>query len=215
MGPTGRVVDSLYHSMMQKFFGSVAVFAFTTVLAAAQTDVALGKTVTSSGYYNQGSEVFPASNITNGETGDTGTGYNWSFWLTPQGDNTGWAIIDLGSDYSLSYFMLQDTHNRGYFDRGTDAYTISVSTNGVNFTQVASDSFSLSAWQNLTWNTDTLGSPVVARYVEVNILSGYGGNSVGLNEVEAFGVPATTPEPAPLAALGLGALGLVVRRKRK
>ncbi len=189
-------------------------FLSLTVLvavAAADPNLALGKTVVNySGFYNSGSEVFPAQTITDGRYNDTGSPSDWSFWLTPQGLN-GFATVDLGATYSLTSFVLQDTHNRGYFDRGTNAYTIAVSTDNVSFTDVVSDSFSASEWSNLTLKTNTLGASALGRYVRFTVDSRYGA-SAGLNEIEVYGQ--AVPEPATIAALGLGALG-ILRRRRK
>lgn len=179
------------------------------VVAGAQAQVSLGKPVTASSFYDSGSEVFPASNIVDGIGGDTGSPYNWSFWLTAEGQNTGWAIIDLGQQYNISSIALEDTHNRGYFDRGTKDFTVSTSSDGTNYTQVINDSFSYSDWVNLT--TRSFGVVSTARYVKVDILDGWGGRSVGLNEVSVFGQ--ATPEPASLAVLGIGAMALIRRRK--
>jgi hypothetical protein len=189
---------------------SLISLAALVAVAAADPNLALGKTVTSSGYYNSGSEVFPAQTITDGRYNDTGTGFDWSFWLTPQNLN-GYATVDLGAIYSVSSFVLQDTHNRGYFDRGTNAYTIALSNDGVNFTDVVSDSFSNSEWSTLALKTNTLGVSALGRYVRFTVDSRYGA-SAGLNEIEVYGQP--VPEPATMAALGLGAVG-VLRRRRK
>jgi hypothetical protein len=187
----------------------------TAAIASADTDLALGKPVTGP-YYDQGSEVFPVSNITNGEFGDTGSPYNWSFWLTPQGYSTGSAVIDLGSVGTIDSFVLQDTHNRGYYDRGTDGYTIAVSDDDVHFTTVVTDSFTYANWVDLDLVTDTLASSVDARYVEFNITSIYGGNSGGLNELEVMGHPASSvPAPAAVCTAGIGFIGMLRRRRSR
>ncbi|RYG24732.1 discoidin domain-containing protein [bacterium] len=199
---------------MKILFSSALIAGLAAVSFAADTNVALGKSViASSGYYNAGSEVFETPNIVDGNVGDTGTGYDWSFWLTPQGQNTGYATVDLGGLFTLSSFDLQDTHNRGHYDRGTKDYHIDLSTDGVNFTTAVTDSFTQSEWSNLTWKTNTLTTPVTARYVKFVIDSGYGGASAGINELRAMGHEAV-PEPASMAALALGALGLLKRRRR-
>ncbi len=196
--------------------------------ASAQTStlISQGDPVTSTGFYNQGTETFPASNITDGTFGDTGTPGNWSFWLTPNGQ-LGAATIDLGSQYAISSFQLQDTHNRAYYDRGTNAFDISVSTDGVNFTPVVSDAFSQSAWQNLSIVTENSFAPVTGEFVKFNIDSTYGsgigssgpGASGGLNELQVFGAPAAVPEASTTVSFGLllmlGLAGMAVAKKRK
>ena len=187
--------------------------------AQSPTLISQGKPVTAtSSHTGIDGENFPASNITDGRFGDTGTANNWSFWLTPDGQ-LGSATIDLGSLYTIDSFQLQDTHNRGYNDRGTDAFDISVSSDGVSFKPVVTDAFSQSAWQNLTVVTENSFAPVTGEYVKFNIDSTYGGPSGGLNELQVFGTPAAVPEASTtvslglLLALGLGSV-IVARKKR-
>lgn len=197
-----------------KSLASLALLGLAA-LGFSQTNVALGKMATSNvGYYDSGSEVFPTSNLTDGRLDDSGNPSDWSFWLTPNGANGGSAAtIDLAGLYSVSSFELQDTHNRGYFDRGTDEYTLSVSLDGTTFVPVVSDAFSDSEWRNLTLKTDTLAVPALARYVRFDVVSGYGGSSVGLNELRVMGAQAV-PEPGTIAALGLGGLAMLRRRRK-
>jgi len=195
---------------MMKSLSLISLFALAA-FAAADPNLALGKTVVDfSPYYNSGSEVFPAQTITDGRYDDTGSPSDWSFWLTPNGQ-TGYATIDLGATYSLTSFVLQDTHNRFYFDRGTADYDIALSLDGVNFSTVVTDMFSASERNNLTLKTNTLGAPTLGRYVRFTALSTYGA-SAGLNELEAYGQ--AVPEPTTMAALGLGALALIKRRRK-
>jgi hypothetical protein len=185
--------------------------------AQAQTNtlISQGKPVTSTSFYDQGTETFPASNITDGRFDDTGSPSNWSFWLTPNGQ-MGSATIDLGGLYTIDQFQLQNTHNRGYNDRGTDAFDISVSTDGVNFAPVVTDSFG--TWPNIPIVTENLTAPVVGEYVKFNIDSIYG-SSGGLNELQVYGSPAAVPEASTTVSLGLllmlGLGGMAVAKKRK
>jgi hypothetical protein len=201
------------HSM-KTFFSSILIAGLAAV-SLADTNVALNKSIiASSGYYDAGSEVFETPNIVDGKVGDTGTGFDWSFWLTPQGQNTGYAVIDLGSLYTLSSFELQDTHNRGYNDRGTKDYHIQLSTDNVTYTTAVTSGFTQTEWSNLDWKTNTLSTPITARYIKFVIDSGYGGQSAGLNELRAYGHDAV-PEPTSIAALGLGAFGILKRRRNR
>ncbi len=193
-------------SLLPRIAPLLAGFAVLLPVSAAQaqspTLVSQGKAVTATGFYDQGSETFPASNITDGRFDDTGSPSNWSFWLTPNGQ-MGSATIDLGSQYTIDSFQLQDTHNRGYFDRGTNAFDISVSSDGVNFAPVLSDAFTMSAWQNLSILTESSFAPVTGEYVKFNIDSLYGGASGGLNELQVFGTPAAVPEASTTVSFGL------------
>jgi len=197
---------------------AIAALAMSGGLAlAAPTNLALGKTTVASSYYNGGSEVFEASRIVDGITTDSGTPYNWSFWLATQGQNQGaWVQVDLGSNYNISNVTLFDTHNRGYYDRGTNAFTISFSTDGVTFQNVASSAFTQLEWQNQTAKDVSTGS-ALGRYVRFNVDSVYGGQSAGLAEMQVYGTVASVPEPETYAMLlaGLGVVGAAFKRRKK
>ena len=189
--------------------------AASAAQAQAPTLVSQGKSVTSTPFFDLGDETFPASNITDGRFDDTGSPGNWSFWLTPNGQ-LGSATIDLGSLYTISSFQLQDTHNRGYNDRGTNAFDISVSTDGVNFAPVLSDAFT--TWPNIPIVTESAFAPITGQYVKFNIDSIYG-YSGGLNELQVFGAPAAVPEASTTVSFGvllmLGLGGMTVAAKRR
>jgi hypothetical protein len=179
-------------------------------LNAAQGQISLGKPVTGTSFYNSGSETFTYQNIDDGLFNDTaGDGstsppyspaapHNWSFWLTPNG-LIGSATIDLLGNFNINQIQVQNTHNRGFNDRGTNAYHIDVSTNNVNYTTIITDSFP--TWPSLPIVTYNF-SPVQAEFVRFNIDSFFG-SSGGLNEMSVFGtqVSTGTPEPGALALL--------------
>lgn len=184
---------------------------------AAPTNVALGKTVTGSSYYDSGSEVFPYSQVVDGRTTDTGTGYDWSFWLSAQSQVTNqWVQVDLGQLYGISSVILYDTHNRGYNDRGTENYHVALSSNGISFTTVGSGTFTNAEWLNQTADTLNLASVTNARYVRFYADSAYGSGSAGLAEIQVMGdTPVSAvPEPATAALAGLALLIPALRRKQ-
>jgi hypothetical protein len=185
-----------------------------TARAQAIVNVALGKPV-SGAYYDSGSEVFPASNITDGRFGDTGEPYSWSFWLSPQGTVNGVLTIDLQGLFSLNSVGLQNSHNRGFFDRGTNDFILRISSDGVNFTTFFTGAFTSSEWTDLTLRTISLNDPVVGQYLQFQSLSLYGGQSAGLNELQAFGVAVPEPSTWILLASGAAALGLVGSQRRR
>ena len=183
-----------------------------SALGLSQTNVALGKPVVGySDYYNSGTETFPASNITDGRLGDTGAPSNWSFWLTPNG-TTGYATRRPPGPL-LRFVVRPPGHPQSRLLRPGHGRLLDRRLDGRDELHDGRRrrAFSLDERNNLTLKTDALAAPVVARYVRFDILSDYG-SSGGLNELQVFGQP--TPEPAPLAALGLGALGLLRRRRR-
>lgn len=185
-----------------------------TAASRAQTlvNVAAGKPVTGA-YYDSGSEVFPASTITDGRFGDTGTGYDWSFWLSPQGTIQATLTIDLLGMFSISSFVLQNSHNRGHYDRGTKDFTLRFSLDDTSYTTLYTGAFSSSDWSDLNLVTINLGAPATGRYLQFESLSLYGGASAGLNELQAYGV--AIPEPSAVALLGCGALCVLVLRARR
>jgi hypothetical protein len=202
--------------------GSLIGACLTASASWAATDLALGMPVTGTAYYNNG-DVFPYSNLTDGRLGDTGSSYDWSFWLTPDGYG-GAAAIDLGSDYSISSFYIQNTLNRGYQDRAAHHLDVYLSTSAPALGNVGTYGTKVQAIDF----PDTLGTyvitddafaitPTVGRFITVDMTSFYG-YSGGLNEVEAFGSPASpaVPEPATwtLAIIGLGGIGAAMRRRR-
>lgn len=184
---------------------------------ATPTNVALGKTVIGTSYYNGGSEVFPYAAIVDGRTTDTGTSSNWSFWLSAGGQISGqWVQVDLGQIYSLSSIVLYDTHNRGYNDRGTQDYHVAVSSNGLNFTTVGTGTFTNTEWLNQLADTITL-TTTSARYVRFYADTAYGSGSVGLAELQVWGdqVPASAPEPGTVALTLIGLALPALRRRIK
>lgn len=194
--------------------GALFLAASSGTAFAAPTNVALGKTVTGTSYYNSGSETFPYSQVVDGRTTDTGAGFNWSFWISAGGAIVGqWVQVDLGQLYSISSVVLFDTHNRGYYDRGTNAYHVGVSSDGNSFTTLGSGNFTDAEWRNQTADTLNAASGTNARYVRFYADSAYGA-SVGLAELQVWGeAPVAVPEPLSLSLVAAGLATLALRRK--
>ena len=66
----------------------------------------------------------------------------------PQG-TLGNFTVDLGQVDVVTGIALEDTHNRGYYDRGTQNFTVGLSTDDVHFTTVWTGAFTQSDWENL------------------------------------------------------------------
>ncbi len=149
------------------------------------------KPVTGSGYYDGGSDVFPYDNLTDGRYNDTGTGFDWSFWLTPNWQG-GWAQVDLGAVYQVDAIRVQNTRNRGYNDRGTQSFSIETSTDGVSYTPVVTGTLA-SVWGLDPIPFESFSFPAQpARFVRFNVLTFYGASG-GLNELEVYGLGCNTP----------------------
>lgn len=132
------------------------------------------------------------------------------------------VVFDLGSVETIAemrVFNYNEAIAGVYTHRGVDELEILVSND--DFT---SDIRSLGLF-NFDIATGTAGLPgqwidlgnVEAQFVKFDIISPHGDDYafVGLNEVQFFrGAAAAIPEPATLSLLGLGALGLLRRRRR-
>jgi hypothetical protein len=102
-------------------------------------------------------------------------------------------------------------------DRGAKAFKLSLSTDGVTFTEVLAGEFSRATGNPLA--SEVFGFSGAGRYVQLELNGNhqqypeyYGYAPVGLSEVR-FGA---VPEPATWALLigGFGAAGMALRRRR-
>jgi hypothetical protein len=186
----------------------LSVLALQPISAIAD-NLALGKQVTGSDYFNRldNGDVFPFANVTDGRYGDSGTPWNWSYWIGADYQTTGWVTIDLGTQYQVQAFRVQDTHNGIHGDRGTNAFRILLSTDNLSFNEVVTSFFTTSDWSNLTFKEYNIPS-TSARYVKFIGDSSYGPvwRSVGINELEVYDHP--VPIPASVFLLGSGLLSL-------
>jgi hypothetical protein len=169
--------------------------------------VSQGKPVTSNvAYYDKrmawlpGNQSFPPTNIVDGNFGDNERTGGWSYWLADDSIIGAEVTIDLGRTYKIDKIALQDTHNRGWRDRGTRDFLITAATAADGpFWPIASGAFSHHEWAKLSIKTIPIDDGIrnIARYVRVRALTGWGGRGVGLNEVQVFGVPAIETVPVP------------------
>ncbi|MEM0964578.1 MAG: discoidin domain-containing protein [Verrucomicrobiota bacterium] len=158
-------------------------------------NLALGKPATVSSYYNNPKigSVFGPDGLTDNRFADSGSPWDWAFWLANDGD-TGIATIDLLDSYDISRVEIQNTRNRQYFNRGMKDFVIETSIDGEDFLQVKKGTLDQIEWHDLSYykfeSFEFESTP--ARYVRIRGLSYYPAyndnhmGGAGLNEVRVF-----------------------------
>jgi hypothetical protein len=173
----------------------------------------------------------PPENMVNGSgmsdspvlmTSKVNSGVNWIVqWLTRYGSGyptTGYALFNFTNNTPLDEIVIWnagDSEGDWALNRGMKAATITCST-GTDTSGTGTFLWS-GDLTKCTWPTggqpytDDLTFTKVAnvKAVKIAYTSNWGHDYVGLSEVRF------APEPATLALLGLGGLGLLLRRKRK
>jgi len=186
---------------------ALAAVAFTSAQAA---EIAVSSVTASSTFF-----TYNVNNLINGN-GLVGTDHtgNWeNKWLL-NGTTTGTVTFDLGSLFKVGSSTVWNYGPGCCGDgRSVKDLGVSVSTDGINFsssgnfvlTQPTTDPF---PGQNLALND------VNARFVRFSINSNYGDDTYsGLSEVKFYGTAVPEAETYAYALVGLGVVGLALRRK--
>ena len=202
-------------------FKTLALSCALTALAIATPAAAL--TVTPVGV--TASDTFPffgqykAENLING-SGLHDANYA-NMWMTDLSVDEATLVFDLGQVYALTSFQVWN-YNFGVeefastLDRAANAFTLAISSDGVNFSQVLAGNLSRGTGGPLA--AETFAFTGEARYVQLNLDGNhqrfpetYGYAPIGLSEVRF----AAVPEPTTWALLiaGFGATGAVLRRR--
>ena len=147
---------------------------------------------------------------------------------SPTNGKIGWAAFDLGGTVIdlENLYIWNERENNGRYAASFNVYvatspTVPLAHGPTNSTSIDYD-FSSGGWTLINAGGPLSGTfqgdQVVslngnsARYVAVEILANNGdGSRVGLAEVAITQIP----EPSGLALIGLGGLGLILRRRRK
>jgi hypothetical protein len=186
-------------------------------------------------------QQFSESNILDDQSGPVQELSQSGYWLNPDnGPANAYITVDLGAAYNNLQFELFNTSNAYYQDRGTGNFTI-VGGNSV-MTDLVSGGLELTG-PTTTLVTGTLAAatateaastagipgqiftsidPGYFRYFEfepTSVAAGgtscCGANNYGLDEIRAF----QTPEPGSVVALvglvGMGLVGLGLRRRHQ
>ncbi len=144
-------------------------------------------------------------------------------WMTDQSVQQASLTFDLGEIYQLTGASIWN-YNYGNPNefmstilRGVRDFTIDLSLDGTDFTNVLSDRLAMGTGQPMAAQTFDLDGE--ARYVRINVLNNYGFSldrpqdiASGLSEVRFSAVP----EPATWAMMiaGFGLVGGALRRRR-
>jgi len=208
-------------------FAGLAALATAAALIAAPASAAV---ITPVGV--TASNTFPlfgqykAENLINGSglVGDLHDSNYANMWMTDLSVDKATLTFDLGGLYKLSSIDVWN-YNFGKeewvstLDRAAKAFTLAISTDGVNFTEVLAGEFARGTGELLA--AETFGLSGTARYVQLG-LSGnhqsqpetYGYSPLGLSEVRFAG--SAVPEPATWAMMiaGFGLVGGAIRARR-
>ncbi len=174
-------------------------------------NIAYGKPVGATAMYS--SQYAPTA-IVDGRVNEEWTAPAMAaYWLLPNA-TLGAAVIDLEGEFLIDRIDLQNTHNGGSKDRGTRDFTLLVSLDGDDWTEVVSDTLSFYNDASTAWLNTPLESfefdEIWARFVKFQVDSYYGVGG-GLAELRVF---ETVPEPGSLMLLFVGALAALLRRRR-
>ena len=127
-----------------------------------------------------------------------------NYWLGKGSNESGhtmpaWLIIDLGQSASINLISILNIVNGAWRDRGSKDFNIQVSLDNSSYSTPITSGTLL--WQNTTFQNFPLSTPVVARYVKINITSTYGSiSSPGINEIKVMTQPVEQSNGTPLSS---------------
>jgi hypothetical protein len=122
-------------------------------------------------------------------------GLTFGQWLSANNDvsDGAWVALDLGAAYNLTHIYIWQGSQTGKFNKGVDAFSVDVSTNGAAWHQaLASTNMPISTGGDIRASVFSLANASAVRYARINITSSHGNSQVGLSEVRFGG--ALAPE---------------------
>ncbi|MBK1790948.1 discoidin domain-containing protein [Persicirhabdus sediminis] len=209
--------------MKTKLLTSLLSLSFAISASAAWTtiDNLPGASVDGTNAQTSSSTDVDTSNLIDG---GTGTGAS-DKWYTTAFDSAAPPVIifDLGADITMDAFAVYGYHgnlNNGASNNTISSFTLEFATaaeGSTTFGQSYSkiDETIDAKFKNSEFYTSDYGQDITARYIKVTITGNFGGDIVGSTEMNINVVDTdVVPEPSALTLLGLGGLGLVLRRRR-
>lgn len=202
--------------------------AIATLVAAGASQAALitGVTVESFSGQNGGFNRLASYTIdqsgftptTPGEVGGThGNSPGGTMWMESNGDKTTGSIVyDLGAIYNVDKFRVWNYNENGLSNRSMNRVEVTYGeTVALGNTIASITNFAQSPGANGYTGEEFTFATVSARYFRIESFSNYGGSETGLSEIQFNEAdPVAIPEPTSTALLGLGALALIMRRRK-
>ncbi|WP_380873880.1 hypothetical protein ACFB49_44390 [Sphingomonas sp. DBB INV C78] len=198
--------------MTRAFLLAAAASVAAVAPASAATIAPIGVTASSTLWTYDVQNLINGSGLSGGlHDGD----YNHA-WITDTTGVPSWLVFDLGASYDLSAASIWQYNVDFGLDRGAKDITVSLSSDGVNWAQVAASTLARATGQPAAAQSVSLDG--AARYVRLDLLNNYGDQWTwtGLSEVRFDGTAAPVPEPATWAMMigGFGLVGGAMRRQR-
>ncbi|MFD4898165.1 CARDB domain-containing protein [Streptomyces sp. NPDC058411] len=165
---------------------TVGLLPGTATAAGRSPDLALGKSVTTSGSHG----AYPASHVTDGS--------QQTYWESP-GTFPQWVRVDLGGLFDVDQVVLKLP---AAWEARTQTLAVQGSTDGSSFSTLSASAARV--FSPASGNTVTVGFAArQVRYIRVQVTANTGWNAAQLSQVEVHGDEGSGPNPADGSNLAL------------